>query len=146
MPAAGWLINKFGSLSIVIGSTLGFGLALPLIAESNTVLTPSVALLFYGAMAGSMDVAMNTHAVTSQESVGNNEGTQKTGLEEIKWRSPPSRLRDRVVKILSTYATFGLLVTRPQLSRIRGATSDANCILESQLPWTQLTMPSDCRL
>jgi MFS family permease len=52
MPAAGWLINKFGSLSIVIGSTLGFGLALPLIAESNTVLTLWVALLFYGAMAG----------------------------------------------------------------------------------------------
>src|SRR5260221_8499541 len=63
MPAAGWLINKFGSLSLVIGSTLGFGLALPLIAESNMVLTLSVALLFYGAMAGSMDVAMNTHAV-----------------------------------------------------------------------------------
>jgi MFS family permease len=36
---------------------------LPMIAESNTVLTLSVALLFYGAMAGSMDVAMNTHAV-----------------------------------------------------------------------------------
>jgi len=63
MPAAGWLIHKFGSLSIVIGSTLGFGLALPLIAESDTVLALSVALLFYGAMAGSMDVAMNTHAV-----------------------------------------------------------------------------------
>ena len=63
MPAAGWLIHKLGSLSIVIGSTLGFALALPLIAESNTVLTLSVALLFYGAMAGSMDVAMNTHAV-----------------------------------------------------------------------------------
>ena len=42
---------------------MGFGLALPLIAESDTVLTLSVALLFYGAMAGSMDVAMNTHAV-----------------------------------------------------------------------------------
>ena len=63
MPAAGWLINKFGGLSIVIGATLGFGLALPLIAESNTVLTVSVAFLFYGAIAGSMDVAMNTHAV-----------------------------------------------------------------------------------
>jgi hypothetical protein len=63
MPAAGWLINKFLSLSIMIGSTLGFGLALPLIAGSRTVLTLSVALLFYGAMAGSMDVAMNTRAV-----------------------------------------------------------------------------------
>jgi len=29
----GWLVNKFGSLRIVIESTLGFGLALPLIAE-----------------------------------------------------------------------------------------------------------------
>jgi len=37
MPAAGLLINKLGSLSIVIGSTLGFSLALALIAESNTV-------------------------------------------------------------------------------------------------------------
>jgi len=70
MPAAGWLINKFGSLSLVIGSTLGFGLALPLIAESNTVLTLSVALLFYGAMAGSMDVAMNTHAVMLEKRYG----------------------------------------------------------------------------
>ena len=42
MPAAGWLINKFGSLSIAIGSTLGFGLARRLIAGSNTVLTLSV--------------------------------------------------------------------------------------------------------
>jgi hypothetical protein len=40
----GWLVNKFGSLRIVIESTLGFGLALPLIAESNTVLTLSAAL------------------------------------------------------------------------------------------------------
>ena len=51
------------SLSIVIAPTLGFCLTLPLIAESDTVLTLSLALLFYGAMGGSMDVAMNTHAV-----------------------------------------------------------------------------------
>src|SRR5260370_9210294 len=63
MPAAGWLINKFGSLSIVIGSTLGLGLALPLIAGSNTVLPLSLALLFYGPMSGSMDLPMNTHAL-----------------------------------------------------------------------------------
>jgi hypothetical protein len=35
MPAAGWLINKFGSLSLVIGSTLGFGLALSLIRSAG---------------------------------------------------------------------------------------------------------------
>jgi MFS family permease len=63
MPVAGWLINRFGTLSIVIGSTLGFGLALPFIAQSNSVLGLSVTLLFYGATAGAMDVSMNTHAV-----------------------------------------------------------------------------------
>jgi MFS family permease len=63
MPVAGWLINRFGTLAIVIGSTLGFGLALPFIAQSNSVLGLSVALLFYGATAGAMDVSMNTHAV-----------------------------------------------------------------------------------
>jgi hypothetical protein len=64
MPAAGWLINRFGSLSIVIGSTLGFGLALARDCRiqygPDTVGRSSI---FYGAMAGSMDVAMNTHAL-----------------------------------------------------------------------------------
>jgi MFS family permease len=63
MPLTGWLIHRFGTLIITMGSTLGFCLALPVIAESKTVLGLSVALLFYGATAGSMDVAMNTHAV-----------------------------------------------------------------------------------
>jgi fucose permease len=39
MPAAGGLINKFGSLSIVIGLTLGFRLALPLISPSSVPAT-----------------------------------------------------------------------------------------------------------
>jgi MFS family permease len=63
MPVAGWLINRFGTLAIVIGSTVGFSLALPFMAQSNSVLGLSVALLFYGATAGAMDVSMNTHAV-----------------------------------------------------------------------------------
>lgn len=63
MPLTGWLIHRFGTLSIVIGSTLGFSLALPFLAQSNSVLGLSVALLFYGATAGAMDVSMNTHAV-----------------------------------------------------------------------------------
>lgn len=63
MPAAGWLVHEFGSLRIVIVTSLGFCLALPLIAETHRVVTLSAALLFYGAMGGSMDVSMNTHAV-----------------------------------------------------------------------------------
>jgi len=51
MPAAGWLINKFGSLSIVIGSTLGFALYLPLLATPISVLPLRVLLLFNGALA-----------------------------------------------------------------------------------------------
>jgi MFS family permease len=63
MPFAGWLINAFGSTRTLITTSLGFSLALPLIAETDSVARLSSALLFYGAMAGSMDVAMNTHAV-----------------------------------------------------------------------------------
>ena len=63
LPAAGWLINSFGSMRMVMVTSLGFCLALPAIAEANSVVTLSLALLFYGAMAGSMDVSMNTHVV-----------------------------------------------------------------------------------
>jgi MFS family permease len=57
------LISVFGSMRLVIVTSLGFCLALPLLAESSSVVTLSMALLFFGVMAGSMDVAMNTHAV-----------------------------------------------------------------------------------
>jgi len=91
MPAAGWLINKFGSLSIVIGSTLGFGLVLPLIAESNTVLTLSVALLSYGAMAGSMEVAMNTHAVMLEKRYQRHIMSSFHALFSFGWNGPDLR-------------------------------------------------------
>jgi len=46
MPAAGWLINKF---AVEHRDWVDIGLPhTPLIAESNTVLTLLVALLFYG--------------------------------------------------------------------------------------------------
>ena len=63
MPIAGWLIGAFGSAPMVIATSLGFCLALPLIAQTDSVVSLSFALLFYGAMASSMDVSMNTHAV-----------------------------------------------------------------------------------
>src|ERR1700723_126956 len=63
MPVAGRLISVFGSTRLVIATSLGFCLALPMLAESGSVVTLSMALLFFGFMAGSMDVAMNTHAV-----------------------------------------------------------------------------------
>jgi predicted MFS family arabinose efflux permease len=63
MTVAGRLIRVFGSMRLVIATSLGFCLALPLLAESSTVVTLSMALLYFGFMAGSMDVAMNTHAV-----------------------------------------------------------------------------------
>jgi fucose permease len=63
MPLAGWLVHALGSTRMVIATSLGFSLALPVIAETHSVIGLSGALLFYGAMAGSMDVAMNTHAV-----------------------------------------------------------------------------------
>jgi fucose permease len=63
MPLTGWLVHALGSRRTVIATSLGFSLTLPVIAETHSVIGLSGALLFYGAMAGSMDVAMNTHAV-----------------------------------------------------------------------------------
>lgn len=43
IPFAGWLINAFGSTRTVIATSLGFSLALPLIAETDSVASLSLA-------------------------------------------------------------------------------------------------------
>jgi hypothetical protein len=86
MPAAGWLINRFGSLSIVIGSTLGFGLALARDCRiqygPDTVGRSSI---FYGAMAGSMDVAMNTHALMLEKRYQRHITSSFHALFSLEW-------------------------------------------------------------
>ena len=63
MSATGALSARFGSRPIIVLGGLGIALFLPLLAVAGTPITLGAALLFFGAALGSLDVAMNIHAV-----------------------------------------------------------------------------------
>lgn len=64
MPATGWLIAHKGSRRLVQVSTLLLCLALVPIAFVRSPAELAAALLLFGAVAGSQNVSMNTHAVS----------------------------------------------------------------------------------
>lgn len=70
IPVCGALVTKYGSRRIATWTSVGFCLALvPLaLTRSVTMLVPS--LVFYGIMAGSNDVAMNSLAVGTERLLG----------------------------------------------------------------------------
>lgn len=63
MLATGVLSARFGSKPVIVGSSLGMVVVLPMLAIAATPWTMGVALFFFGAALGSLDVAMNIHAV-----------------------------------------------------------------------------------
>jgi MFS family permease len=63
MPITGMLSARFGSKPIVLAGGLGIALFLPLLSLANTMWTLGTTLLVFGASLGSLDVAMNIHAV-----------------------------------------------------------------------------------
>ena len=63
MPMTGMLSARYGSKPIIIGGAIGMALSLPLLAVAPTPLTLAVALFVFGGSLGSLDVAMNIHAV-----------------------------------------------------------------------------------
>lgn len=70
LPIAGWLVARFGSRSIAIGSAILYALALPLLglAQSKGQL---LACLFVFGMGGNMlNISMNTQAVTTEALYG----------------------------------------------------------------------------
>ncbi|MFE7125493.1 MFS transporter [Streptomyces sp. NPDC057617] len=70
MPAAGSLVNRFGSRTVARTAVLLYAaaIALPGLAGSLTELLVSLAVL--GAAVGALDVAMNAHAVDVERSSG----------------------------------------------------------------------------
>ncbi|MFD7898593.1 MFS transporter [Streptomyces sp. NPDC059743] len=70
MPAAGSLVNRFGSRAVARTAVLLYAaaIALPGLARSLTELMVSLAVL--GAAVGALDVAMNAHAVDVERSSG----------------------------------------------------------------------------
>ncbi|WP_370678006.1 MFS transporter [Pleomorphomonas sp. PLEO] len=63
MPMTGMLSARYGSKPIVIGGAIGMAVVLPLLAVASTPLMLGAALFLFGGSLGSLDVAMNIHAV-----------------------------------------------------------------------------------
>lgn len=63
MLATGVLSARFGSKPIIIAGGLGMAAILPVLTVAGTPLTFAIALAIFGGSLGSIDVAMNIHAV-----------------------------------------------------------------------------------
>ncbi|MBE7213263.1 MAG: MFS transporter [Gluconacetobacter diazotrophicus] len=63
MLATGPVSARYGARPVIIGGGFGLSVLLPLLAVAPTVTTLALALLLFGASLGSIDVAMNVHAV-----------------------------------------------------------------------------------
>lgn len=63
MMATSALIARFGSRPIIVAGGFGLVLTLPWLAIAPTPVTLGASLLLFGALLGSLEVAMNSHAI-----------------------------------------------------------------------------------
>ncbi len=66
----GMLSSRFGTRPVILISGFGLAAVLPWLAIASTPFTLGVTLLFFGAALGSLDVAMNIHAVEVERAAG----------------------------------------------------------------------------
>jgi len=67
MPLTGWLSARFGSKPMILGGGISAALLLPLLATTGNALGLAATLLGFGASLGTIDVAMNIHAVEVEQ-------------------------------------------------------------------------------
>jgi predicted MFS family arabinose efflux permease len=70
MVVTGALSARYGAKPIIVGGGSGLAVVLPLLTIVSTPLTLGIALLAFGAFLGSLDVAMNIHAVDVERAEG----------------------------------------------------------------------------
>lgn len=70
MPFTGFFINKFGSRKVMLVSAIMIAIALPILLLTKSAPELAAILFIFGASIGSIDVAMNSHAVLVQEKYG----------------------------------------------------------------------------
>ena len=63
MPVTGVLSSRLGARPIIVAAGIGLALLLPTLAVAATPLTLGLALFGFGAAIGSIDIAINVHAV-----------------------------------------------------------------------------------
>ncbi len=66
----GMLSSRFGTRPVIVVSGFGLSVVLPWLAIAPTPVTLGLALLLFGATLGSLDVAMNIHAVEVERAAG----------------------------------------------------------------------------
>jgi MFS family permease len=70
MPLAGALSTRFGSKPIVLAGGIGLAVILPILGVAASPEFMGLALFLFGASLGSLDVAMNLHAVDVERDAG----------------------------------------------------------------------------
>jgi len=70
MVATGPISARFGSKPVIVGSGFALAAVLPFLTIAATPLTLGMALLLFGGALGSLDVAMNVHAVEVERASG----------------------------------------------------------------------------
>ncbi|GLU51298.1 MFS transporter [Dyadobacter frigoris] len=70
MPFTGFFINKFGSRKVMLVAAVMIAIVLPLLLLTNSAWQLAAVLFIFGAAIGSIDVAMNSHAVLVQDKYG----------------------------------------------------------------------------
>lgn len=70
MLATGALAARYGSRPIIVGGAIGLSVILPMLTVASTPATLGVLLLLFGSSLGSLDVAMNVHAVEVERAAG----------------------------------------------------------------------------
>src|SRR3954447_23779629 len=67
IPLTGWLVTRYGSKQVTAWSTIGFSVALVAPSLAINAGTLFAALIFFGAMAGTNDVAINAQGVAIEK-------------------------------------------------------------------------------
>src|SRR6185503_7375143 len=66
LPFAGWIITKIGSKKVVIGAMTADGIFLVALALAQTTVELVIALICFGFAGNTMNISVNTQAVTSE--------------------------------------------------------------------------------
>jgi predicted MFS family arabinose efflux permease len=67
MAASGWIMQRLGSSRLIRMSGVVFLILLPLVCTAPSPMLLGLALFFFGASGGSMDVAMNAHGADAEQ-------------------------------------------------------------------------------
>ncbi len=130
LPAAGWLVGRFGSRRMTTLAIFTFCLVLPLPVISPTVFLLCLSLGFFGACNSTLDVAMNAQAVAVERSyqraimssfhglfsLGGLIGAALTGLAmSLGMSAAPHVVTTAVAaEMMAAFAVFRLLPSEPQ--------------------------------